>query len=43
MGTYRVAVYAICKNEAQFARRWMASMSEADRVIVLDTGSGYSA
>ena len=39
MGTYRVTVYAICKNEAQFARRWMASMSEADQVIVLDTGS----
>ena len=34
-----VVVYAICKNEEAFARRWMASMSEADRVVVLDTGS----
>ena len=35
----KVAVYAICKNEAAFAGRWMASMSEADQVVVLDTGS----
>ncbi len=35
----KVAVYAICKNEAAFARRWMASMAEADQVAVLDTGS----
>ena len=35
----KVVVYAICKNEAQFVRRWMDSMSEADRVVVLDTGS----
>lgn len=35
----KVAVYAICKNESAFARRWMASMSEADQVAVLDTGS----
>jgi tetratricopeptide (TPR) repeat protein len=34
-----VAVYAICKNEAQFVERWMDSMSEADQVAVLDTGS----
>ena len=34
-----VVVYAICKNEEAFARRWMDSMSEADRVVVLDTGS----
>ena len=39
MGNYRVCVYAICKNEAKFARRWMASMSEADDIVVLDTGS----
>ena len=39
MGSYQVVVYAICKNEAKFARRWMASMGEADRVMVLDTGS----
>ncbi len=35
----KVVVYAICKNEEKFARRWMASMSEADAVVVLDTGS----
>lgn len=34
-----ICVYAICKNESQFADRWMDSMSEADRVVVLDTGS----
>ena len=35
----KVVVYAICKNEAQFVDRWMDSMSEADQVVVLDTGS----
>lgn len=35
----KVVVYAICKNERAFARRWMDSMSEADGVVVLDTGS----
>jgi len=35
----KIAVYAICKNEAQFVDRWMDSMSEADRIVVLDTGS----
>ena len=35
----RILVYAICKNESAFVRRWMASMSEADGVYVLDTGS----
>ena len=35
----RVYVYAIAKNEAAFAGRWMGSMSEADGVYVLDTGS----
>lgn len=35
----KVCVYAIAKNEVQFAKRWMASMSEADQVYVLDTGS----
>ena len=34
-----VCVYAICKNESKFVRRWMESMSEADGVYVLDTGS----
>lgn len=35
----KICVYAICKNEEQFAERWMNSMSEADGVYVLDTGS----
>lgn len=35
----KVCVYAICKNEIKFAQRWMDSMSEADEVYVLDTGS----
>ena len=35
----KVVVYAISKNEAQFVQRWMDSMSEADQVVVLDTGS----
>jgi len=39
MGKYNICVYAICKNESQFVDRWMDSMSEADRVVVLDTGS----
>ncbi len=39
MGKYRVCVYAISKNEEKFAENWMQSASEADLVIVLDTGS----
>lgn len=39
MRKYSVCVYAICKNEAQFVDRWMDSMGEADRIVVLDTGS----
>lgn len=39
MGRYQICVYAICKNEVKFADRWMDSMGEADRVVVLDTGS----
>lgn len=35
----KVVVYAICKNEESFVNRWMDSMSEADQVVVLDTGS----
>ncbi len=39
MKRHKVCVYAICKNEAKFVDRWMDSMSEADEVIVTDTGS----
>ena len=35
----KVIVYAICKNESKFVNRWMDSMTEADAVVVLDTGS----
>ena len=35
----KIVVYAICKDEEQFVDRWMDSMSEADQVVVLDTGS----
>lgn len=36
---YKVCVYAICKNEEKFVKRWVKSMSEADEIYVLDTGS----
>lgn len=36
---YKVCVYTICKNEAKFVNRWVDSMSEADEIYVLDTGS----
>lgn len=35
----KIYVYAIAKNEAKFARRWMESMGEADGVYVLEWGS----
>lgn len=37
--SYKVCVYAICKNEIKHVDRWMASMKEADEIYVLDTGS----
>lgn len=39
MKKYIITVYAICKNEEQFVDRWVDSMSEADNIVVLDTGS----
>ena len=39
MNKYKVAVYAICKNEEQFVDRWVDSMSEADEIYAADTGS----
>ncbi len=39
MRRFKVCVYAICKNECAFVDRWMDSMSEADEIIVTDTGS----
>lgn len=35
----KICVYAICKNEAKNVKDWYESMSEADHIIVLDTGS----
>lgn len=35
----KICVYAICKNEEKFIDRWVNSMSEADYIVVLDTGS----
>lgn len=35
----KVCVYAICKNEGKFVKRWLNSMWEADEIYVLDTGS----
>ena len=35
----KICVYAICKNESKFVDRWVDSMSEADEIYVLDTGS----
>ena len=39
MNKYKVCVYAICKNEEKFVKRWTNSMKEADEIYVLDTGS----
>ncbi len=39
MSKYKVCVYAISKNEEKFVARWVNSMSEADSIYVLDTGS----
>jgi len=39
MKKYKVCVYAISKNEEKFVDRWVKSMSEADDIYVLDTGS----
>lgn len=39
MHKFKISVYAIAKNEEKFAERWVESMSEADEIIVLDTGS----
>ena len=39
MHKYKVCVYAICKNEEKFIKKWVESMNEADEIYVLDTGS----
>lgn len=35
----KICVYAICLNEKDNIDRWLESMSEADYIVVLDTGS----
>lgn len=35
----KICVYAICKNEEKNIKSWVESMSEADEIVVLDTGS----
>ncbi|MGZ8266825.1 MAG: tetratricopeptide repeat-containing glycosyltransferase [Burkholderiales bacterium] len=35
----KIAVYAICRDEAQFVSRFMTNLAEADGVFVTDTGS----
>ena len=39
MKDWKVCVYAICKDEMKFLDKWLDSMSEADYIVVLDTGS----
>ena len=35
----KICVYAICKNEIKFVDKWLDNVSEADYIVVLDTGS----
>lgn len=35
----KICVYAIAKNEEKYVKKWYKSMSEADDIYVLDTGS----
>lgn len=35
----KIYIYAICKNESKFVRRFLAATRDADGVFVLDTGS----
>ncbi len=39
MNKYKICVYAICKNEEKFIKRWYDSIKDADDIYVLDTGS----
>lgn len=39
MSKYKICVYAISKDEEKFVDRWMDAVSEADMVVVADTGS----
>lgn len=35
----KICIYAICKNEIANVEQWLNNMSEADYIVVLDTGS----
>lgn len=35
----KICVYAICKDEMKYIDAWLTNMSEADYIVVLDTGS----
>lgn len=35
----KVAIYSIAKNEEKFVKRWAESCSEADYILLVDTGS----
>jgi tetratricopeptide (TPR) repeat protein len=39
MNKLKVCVYSVCKDEEKFVDRWVDSMSEADIIVVTDTGS----
>lgn len=39
MNRYKICVYAICMNEESFVDRWIDAVSEADLIVVSDTGS----
>lgn len=39
MNNIKICVYAICKNESKFIKKWLNSVKDADYICVLDTGS----
>ena len=39
MANRKICIYAICKNEMKYVDAWLNNMSEADYIVVLDTGS----
>ena len=36
---HKIAIYAICKNEEKYIERALFSVSNADYIVVMDTGS----
>jgi glycosyltransferase involved in cell wall biosynthesis len=39
MTNLKIGVYAICKNEEKFVKRFCESAKDADEILILDTGS----